>query len=68
MDRGDQMSQSSWLVAGIVPGVRQPLKKLAIDELTLLKLLGRCWAEAERASRRRVNTIGRRPIGSTRGF
>src|SRR5271163_3201809 len=28
-----EMSQSSWLVAGIVPGVeRQPLKKLAIDE------------------------------------
>jgi transposase len=52
MDRGDQMSQSSWLVAGIVPGVRQPLKKLAIDELTLLKLLGRCWAEAERKGHR----------------
>src|ERR1700730_12186656 len=28
-----EMSQSSWLVAGIVPGVeRQPLKKLAVDE------------------------------------
>ena len=27
-----EMSQSSWLVAGIVPGVeREPLKKLAID-------------------------------------
>jgi transposase len=34
------MSQSSWLVAGIVPGVeRQPLKKLAIDEGVLLNLL-----------------------------
>ena len=32
-----EMSQSSWLVAGIVPGVeRQPLKKLAIDEHALL--------------------------------
>jgi len=37
-----EMSQSSWLVAGIVPGVeRQPLKKLAIDEHALLNLLNR---------------------------
>jgi transposase len=44
-----EMSQSSWLVGGIVPGVeRQPLKKLAIDERTLLKLLLRWRAEAER--------------------
>jgi transposase len=28
-----EMSLSSWLVAGIVPGVeRQPLKKLEVDE------------------------------------
>ena len=28
-----EMSLSSWLVAGLVPGVeRQPLKKLAVDE------------------------------------
>ena len=28
-----EMSQSSWLVAGLVPGVeRRPLKKLAVDE------------------------------------
>ena len=28
-----EMSQSSWLVAGIVPGIeRQPLKKLETDE------------------------------------
>ena len=40
-----EMSQSSWLVAGIVPGVeRQPLKKLAADEIALLKLLHR-WRE-----------------------
>src|ERR1700730_17631273 len=40
-----EMSQSSWLVAGIVPGVeRQPLKKLAVDEGGLLKLLPR-WRE-----------------------
>ena len=35
-----EMSQSSWLVAGIVPGVeRQPLKKIAIDEVASLKLV-----------------------------
>src|SRR5436190_18608223 len=33
-----EMSLSSWLVAGIVPGVeRQPLKKLAVDESAWLK-------------------------------
>src|SRR3979411_1362893 len=40
-----EMSLSSWLVAGIVPGVeRQPLKKLAVDERALLNLLHR-WRE-----------------------
>ena len=48
-----EMSQSSWLVAGIVPGVeRQPLKKLAIDEHALLKLLSRWRAEAEQKGHR----------------
>src|SRR5271167_2854977 len=48
-----EMSQSSWLVAGIVPGVeRQPLKKLAIDEHALLKLLSRWRAEAEKKGHR----------------
>src|SRR6266404_4668608 len=48
-----EMSQSSWLVAGIVPGVeRQPLKKLAADEIALLKLLHRWREEAEKAGRR----------------
>src|SRR5659263_445033 len=48
-----EMSLSSWLVAGIVPGVeRQPLKKLAVDESTLLKLLYRWREEAEKAGRR----------------
>ena len=33
-----EMSLSSWLVAGIVPGVeRQPLKKLTVDQSALLK-------------------------------
>jgi hypothetical protein len=44
-----EMSQSSWLVAGIVPGVeRQPLKKIAIDEHALLKLLSR-WRKVTRS-------------------
>ena len=48
-----EMSLSSWLVAGIVPGVeRQPLKKLAVDESALLKLLHRWRGEAEKAGRR----------------
>src|SRR4051812_28960682 len=37
-----EMSQSSWLVAGIVPGVeRQPLKKLKPDQDALRALLER---------------------------
>jgi transposase len=48
-----EMSQSSWLVAGIVPGVeRQPLKKLAINERALLNLLRRWRAEAEKKGHR----------------
>jgi transposase len=48
-----EMSQSSWLVAGIVPGVeRQPLKKLAVDESALLQLLHRWREEAEKTGRR----------------
>src|SRR5437660_5210391 len=47
------MGQSSWLVAGIVPGVdRHPLKKLAVDESALLKLLNRWREEAEQAGHR----------------
>ena len=45
-----ELSLSSWLVAGIVPGVeRQPLKKLKTDESALLELLQRWRAEAVRA-------------------
>src|SRR5712671_1040443 len=48
-----EMSQSSWLVAGIVPGVeRRPLKKLAVDESALLYLLNRWRVEAEKAGRK----------------
>jgi transposase len=42
-----EMSQSSWLVAGIVPGIeRHPLKKLEPNEEELLRLLMRWRAEA----------------------
>ena len=48
-----EMSQSSWLVAGIVPGIeRHPMKKLEPDEAALLRLLHRWRAEAEQAGRR----------------
>jgi transposase len=47
-----EMSQSSWLVAGVIPGVeRQPTKKLEPDEAGLLRLLHRWRAEAEKAGR-----------------
>jgi transposase len=45
-----ELSQKTWLVAGIVPGVeRQPLKKLEADENELLRLLNRWRTEAERS-------------------
>jgi transposase len=45
-----EMSQSSWLVLGMVPGIkRQPRKKLAVDETRLLQLLYRWRAEATKA-------------------
>ena len=48
-----EMSLTSWLVAGIVPGVeRQPLKKLGVDERALLKLLHRWREEAKKAGHR----------------
>jgi transposase len=48
-----EMSLSSWLIGGILPGVeRQPLKKLAVDESALLKLLHRWREEAEEAGHR----------------
>jgi transposase len=48
-----EMSQSSWLVAGIVPGIeRHPLKKLAADQDALLRLLHRWRDEANKAGRK----------------
>jgi transposase len=47
-----EMSQSSWLVAAIIPGVeRQPTKKLTSDEGALLRLLHRWRGEAEKSGR-----------------
>src|SRR5262245_30549741 len=48
-----EMSQSSWLAGGIVPGVeRQPLRKLAIDPNALLKLLLQWRSESEKKGHR----------------
>jgi transposase len=47
-----EMGQSSWLVAGIVPGLeRNPLKKLAADRDALLQLLLRWRNEAAKVGR-----------------
>ena len=47
-----EMSQSSWLVAAIVPGIaRHPLKKINPDETMLLGLLRRWQDEAAQAGR-----------------
>ena len=61
-----EMGLSSWLVAGIVPGVdRQPLKKLAVDENALLKLLHRWRDEAEKAH---ASLSPSRPAGTASGW
>jgi transposase len=47
-----ELSRSSWLVAGLVPGIaRHPLKKLEPDATALLRLLERWRDEATRAGR-----------------
>jgi transposase len=49
-----ELSQSSWLVAGVLPGVeRQPCKKLEPNPERLLILLHRWRDEAVRAGRAR---------------
>src|SRR5438046_8798876 len=49
---GGELSQSSWLVAGVLPGVeRQPCKKLEPNPEGLLVLLHRWRDEAVRAGR-----------------
>jgi len=48
-----EMSKSSWLVAGMIPGVdRQPVKKLEPDPDALQRLLERWRAEATKAGRK----------------
>ena len=52
-----EMSQSSWLVGGIIPGVeRHPAKKLAASETLLLSLLHR-WREEAAKAGRAINRI-----------
>src|SRR3954454_14024487 len=47
-----EMSQSSWLVAGMIPGVeRHPAKKFEASEALLLSLLHRWREEAIKAGR-----------------
>jgi transposase len=47
-----EMSQSSWLVAGIVPGIeRHPLKKIEPSEEELIRLLMRWRSEATKHGR-----------------
>ena len=48
-----EMSEFSWLVAGMIPGVdRQPVKKLAPDPDALQRLLERWRAEATKTGRK----------------
>ena len=47
-----ELSHSSWLLGGIVPGIdRHPEKKFAPDQETLLRLLHRWRDEAAKAGR-----------------
>src|SRR5262245_23889114 len=47
-----EMSASSWLVGGLVPGIqRQPMKKLAPDPEAVLRLLQRWREEAQKSGR-----------------
>ena len=47
-----EMSRSSWLVAGLVPGIeRRPLKKMGPDEVALFSLVDRWRAEATGSGR-----------------
>src|SRR3954452_16545972 len=65
-----ELSLSSWLVAGIVPGVeRQPLKKLVADESALLKLLHRWRDEAAKAGHRvKRIAVALRPVVTAAGW
>jgi transposase len=44
------MSLSSWLAAGVVPGIeRRPLKKIVPDPAALLNLVLKWWDQAVKA-------------------
>ena len=59
-----ELSQSSWLIAGTIPGIeRQPLTKIAPDETDLLRLLHRWRNEATRSGR----TVTRIAVGFEAG-
>src|ERR671938_1055797 len=59
-----EMSQSSWLVAAIVPGVDpEPLKKLEPDADALLRLLQRWQDEAAKAGRTLRRGVGAHEAG-----
>src|SRR4051812_19008346 len=59
-----EMSRSSWLVTGVIPGIdRHPLKKLEPDEEGLPRLLRRWQDEATRAGR----TISRMAVAFEAG-
>ena len=60
-----EMSQSKWLVAALVPGVkRHPLKKLDADEEGLLKLLHR-WRHEAKSLRARAMLAPPRPTSKS---
>jgi transposase len=59
-----ELSLSSWLIAGMIPGFeRQPLKKMAPDEAGLLQLLERWREEAVKAG----STINRMSVAFEAG-
>jgi transposase len=65
-----EMSLTSWLVAGMIPGVdREELKKIAPDPKELLRLLYRWRDEAIKAGRRSRGFRSRmRPDGIVFGW
>src|SRR5258707_7237065 len=61
-----EMSQSSWLVAGMLPGIeRQPHKKLELSPERLLGLLHRWQDEAGPGARAPRRPLGAPPVRTT---
>ena len=59
-----EMSKSSWLVAGMVPGIeRHPMKKLDPDPGALLDLVNRWRREAEKQDRQIERVVRRAATG-----